>query len=301
MEKSNRRKNFRIHLQNALNKAADKPLNKAGLKRIELLVKLLNTYNKKKPDLSDYDLFLARFNSKYKLNLHRSPKKSCFIRSCGRFIFKTCCRLAAAAAIIVLVLSVSDTAVKASAGESILKWLSATDSSVFFSFNDIDYNNYTISEEAQKYGLTYYGRDYVNNTDVFEIIDNETSKLYYSDIDWSDTMKLNYIPEGFGTDDLCVACYNNNLNQLNIYYNEPNNKYINVSIEQLNHDKDFIVINKPFDTIYNNTIKFNNFIAYIFIGQGKNEAFFCADGKAYDICTNLDIDTLYEILNNINY
>ena len=75
MQKDGKEKNLKIQVQKALNEEADKTVNEISVERIEILVKILNTYDKAASDISDYERFLEAFNLRNGVMLRSSKEK----------------------------------------------------------------------------------------------------------------------------------------------------------------------------------------------------------------------------------
>ena len=75
MQKDRQEKNLKVKVQKALNEEADKAMDEMSVERIEIFVKILNTYDKAESDISDYETFLETFNLKYGIKFKNSRKK----------------------------------------------------------------------------------------------------------------------------------------------------------------------------------------------------------------------------------
>ena len=294
----------RIQIQDELNAQADNSLDEMDVERIEKLVKRLNEYDKVKPDLSDYNRFLDEFNSKngVKLQSSRGNKRLRLFRS-RRTVFKICSKFASAAAVIVLAVFVSNAAVKADASDSISSWLSEVKNSVVFAFSDESYKEWVLNNEEfkQDYNFENNGVDYKTENEVFREMEITDSEINFDDVDWKTILKPNYIPEGFDLDKVYFTEKNSLYNMLSIVYNKSHAEYICITVEQFRQNDSSVKSLKGFDTVYDETLEFNGFTAYIFTGKEKSDAFLYASGKIYKVRTTLDKEKLQKILENMSY
>ena len=294
MRKNEKNRLLKAQIQEELNAEADNLLDEVDVERIENLVKKLNTYDKVKPDLSDYDRFLYEFNSKNGVKLQSSSKdKKLMLCNNRRTAFKISSKLASAA-VIVFAFFISNTAVKADASDSISSWLSEVKNNVVFAFSDESYKEHT-------YSLEHYGVDYCIDYDAFKDMEITTTEVDFDEFDWSDTLKPNYIPEGFSVENIDIINYSHSYNKLSISFNGTKDKYIRIYINQWDVNEDFIYEARSFGTAYNQTLELDNFKAYIFTGEKKSEAFFWIDEKIYTIRTTLSKEILQKILENMSY
>ena len=305
MSKAEQEKNFRVQLQEALNEEAEKPLEEMNIERMEILVKLLNTYDKDNHCTSDYEMFLEKFNSEKGVELQssNSRKKKHIRRNNKYFTFNISYRFVSVAVIIILVMTASNIVVKASTDKSILSWLSEAKNSVKFELKNTVYEGWTKhEEESPTADLEYYGMDYCVDPDAFEPMEVNALDLDFDDIDWSKTMKLNYVPEGFEINDIYAVEFGDHDGFLSIDYRNPvEGGDIYFSVEQYSVDGKQEFSQTGLDSEYSHTIEYDYFLAYIFTGEERNQAFFAVDGKMYMINTTLDVDILCEILENAAY
>lgn len=289
---------FREQLQNALYEETEKPLNGLSTKRIETLIKMMNAYDKDELDLSDYDMFLKKFNSKNNLNLQSCKQKRHRIQGCRHFTFKFGYRFVSAAAILLLVVFTSNLVINAYADNSILNWLLETENTVVFLSND---ENYEYSKVNIDNLPSIYNKDFCINYSTFKIIDTLIETSYNDNISRSGIMLPDYIPEGFHLQLNNIKIFEPYYDQVGVLYNDSDNGYICIYTELRYDNSDFIKTNKAFNTVYFETLELDSFTAYIFTGEEVCEAFFCVDGNIYNIRTNQNLNTLYKILENMCY
>ena len=302
MRKNEKNRLLKAQIQEELNAEADNLLDEVDVERIENLVKKLNTYDKVKPDLSDYDRFLYEFNSKNGVKLQSSSKDK-KLRLCNnrRTAFKISSKLASAA-VIVFAFFISNTAVKADASDSISSWLSEVKNSVVFAFSDESYKEWVLDNEKYepKYELGNNVGDYFVDKDAFEPIKDVIRVLDYDDIEWTGIMKPHYIPEGYNVGEVDMLSCDSYLDRFEIFYAGPGSEYVNISVEHWSQEN-YIKNNISFNTVYSGTLKLNDFVAYIFTGENLSETFFWKDGKIYNISTTLNKESLQKILENMSY
>ena len=305
MSKEEQEKDIRVKLQKALDEEADKPLDEMNIERIEMLVKLLSTYDNDEYCTSDYDMFLEKFNSEkgIKLESSRSRRKKHSRVNNKYFTFNLSYRFVSVAVIIILVMTVSNIAVKASTDKSILSWLSQAKDSVKFELKNTIYEGWTKhEEESQTENPDYNGGDYCVDPDAFETMEVNNVALDFEDIDWSKTMKLNYVPKGFEVDDINAVEFGDHDGTLSVRYRNPGEGgYIYYFINQYSVDGEQGFSKTGLYSEYSCTIEYDYFMAYIFTGEKVNQAYFAADGKMYMINTTLDVDVLCKILENVGY
>lgn len=304
-EKENK---FREYIQKELNEEADKPADEINTERIEMLVKLLDTYddNKEKNNSSDYDEFLERFNYKNGLNLQSSnSRKKNRVKLCNKyFTFRLSYRVIAVALILILGVTVSNEAVKASTDKSILSWLSEAKDSVVFELKNTNYEGWISDdkESEKETGMDYYLDNYMINPDDFEDMEVTTTELEFDEIDWCKTLKLNYVPDGFEAETVQMVEFGENAGALDILYRSPNEKgYISLFVQQLDIEEAQNFKQTCIGTKYDRSVDYNDFVAYIFTGEENNQAFFAVDGKMYSINTTLDEDTLCDMIEKMAY
>lgn len=141
-----------------LRSEGDKPADEINVERIEIILKLLDTYNER-PVVDDYDEFLDRFNARYGLNL-KNPKK----RKKEHFTIRINYKVAIAVMVLIITLIVSNAAVKASTEKSILSWVSQGYNSVVFEMKNTHYDGWTKEKttECETSESTFGVADYNN-------------------------------------------------------------------------------------------------------------------------------------------
>lgn len=295
MQKNEREDMFRAQLQEALNEEADKRGDKMNVERIEILVRLLNTYETDRPDYNAVKK--DRYMKKYISHNGGSSDKKKPKRPYNKYLtFRISYRCALISALLVIVLTGSNIAVKASTEKSMSSWLSEAKNSIVFSLQDMVRQDEEMTTEKP----VTDGRDEVSQDD-FDELEVSSSKIDFDDVDWSKTMKLNYVPDGFVVEEVTVTDIRDGDGSLYIRYKNPSEGgYISLCIQRFS-EKNNAYGNNIVGVTYSTTIEYDDFVAYIFVGEECNKALLALDGDIYSITTTLDEKILCKMIDNMGY
>ena len=288
----------------ALMAESEKDTDRINVKRIEKKVRLLEKIEGKIEDDRDYDYdnFLWHFNLKNGMALQRccgtcKQNKLRYFRRrrySGRkkyFILWTCCRTAMVL-VFAMILFSTEIVTKAASEQSVVSWLASGCREVIFGAQDTVYAEWNRDgAEDEEKSVAY---DYLDMGIAAGIVYGEFNLKRLN------VMLPSYLPKGFKFEYIYCAKYDQN-HIVNLeYVNSKCNEIINIRAVPIGL-KDLSLTEKPRgDATYLKTIYIDEHETYIFIGE-KNESFFCVDGMIYWIYTDIDVDELCKVIENMRY
>lgn len=288
-------------LLEALYMEAGKPVDELDADEIDRLTRLLEQYDEDKhTDTSDYEEFLQRFNDRNNTDLTSSAGKKKQQRGIkllqitgkrqGNFV-------AAAAILIALVLSSQALSVASTDGTA-SNWVTGEDGSEIFHIENSKYESWVDQKTRDEYKV-----EYVNgNPNVIKMNVEQYDTTDITEVNKFNILIPTCLPDRYEFKNANIADFDSRMGHVSLYYKASKDEYL--SYIAILHDSDeeiSVSMSKSPITVYADTIRVNDFTAYIYEENEKVEARFCYEGVIYKVSGTISHEELLDVLEGMAY
>ncbi len=299
--KNERNKNKKIiELTEALMDEADKNVDEMDQDKIDKLVELIAQYDEDEHiDTSDYEEFLERFNAKNNTHFTSNRRNSHLHKVIHKSQFSKRCKNGFAVATIVLSIFVSAQAlVIASTNNTVSSWVTKEEGNIIFHIENSKYKSWVKKLMNQDTAVKYI-KGFPNiikmNVEWYETTDiNEVEKF--------DILIPEYVPEGYEFKTADIVDYDLHKGQVSLSYEAGKEEKLTYTAIMYDSDTEVTAgVSTAADMVYVETVRVNNFTAYIYQGSETAEAQFCYQGVIYIVSGTINQEQLIDVLNGLAY
>ncbi len=284
-------------LLEALYEEANKPVDELDADEISRITELLEQMDEDKhTDTSDYEEFLQRFNDRNDTDLTSSSwKKNQTQKGKVIPITKRLKGSIVAAASLVLAVIISSSALSiASSEDTAASWVTGEGLNILFHVGNTKYDSFLEKKTEVEYVQ--------GNPNVIKMQVAEYNTTDLADINKYHILMPNYYPDRYVFKYANVTDLDSIMLHINLSYKANKDDYLSYFAMLHNTDEEAVVgLSKGSLTEYIDTIRINDFDAYIYQEKEKLEARFCYDGVIYQVGGFVSYDELCDILEDLSY